>query len=338
MQSGDRYTTIDIPGHAFTVPYGINTAGQIVGYYADSVYPGLINHGFLLSGGNLTIIDVPGSTSTSAFGISDGSEIVGSFQDARGEHGFVLVGGQFTTVDVPGAISTAATGVNNTGQIVGTHQFGDSLVHSFLLVDDHFTAIDVPGAWYTVAHGINDAGVIVGEFIDGSGNHGFILRDGHYMTIDVPDSGSFTSALGINTSGQIVGAYTDFDLGRTHGYLATPAAVDKIPPIITVTASPATLSPPNGRLVPVTVSGTITDGTNGFGVQASTCQVIDEYGQIQPSGSVPLVNGGYSFTVTLQASRRGNDQDGRHYTIAVSARDNAGNLGRALATVTVPRN
>ena len=46
----------------------------------------------------------------------------------------------------------------------------------------------------------------------------------------------------------------------------------------------------------------------------------------------------YSFTVTLQASRRGNDQDGRHYTIAVSARDNAGNLRRALATVTVPHN
>jgi hypothetical protein len=49
------------------------------------------------------------------------------------------------------------------------------------------------------------------------------------------------------------------------------------------------------------------------GLQASTYQVIDEYGQIQPSGSVPLVNGGYSFTVSLQASRRGNDQDGRHY-------------------------
>jgi hypothetical protein len=63
---------------------------------------------------------------------------------------------------------------------------------------------------------------------------------------------------------------------------------------LTVAASPATLWPPNGKLV--------------------------------------------TFTVGLQALRRGNDQDGRHYMIAVSARDNAGNLGRALATVTVPRN
>jgi hypothetical protein len=114
--------------------------------------------------------------------------------------------------------------------------------------------------------------------------------------------------------------------------------VDKIPPVITVAASPATLSPPNGRLVPVTVSGTITDRSNGSGVQASTYQVIDEYGQIQPSGSVTLVDGTYTFTVALQASRRGNDPDGRHYMIAVSARDMAGNLGGASATVTVPRN
>jgi hypothetical protein len=42
--------------------------------------------------------------------------------------------------------------------------------------------------------------------------------------------------------------------------------------------------------------------------------------------------------VALQASRRGNDQNGRHYTIAVSAKDNAENLGVASAIVTVPRN
>jgi hypothetical protein len=47
-------------------------------------------------------------------------------------------------------------------------------------------------------------------------------------------------------------------------------------------------------------------------------------------------NGRYTFTVALEASRRGNDQDGRHYTIAVSAKDNAGNLGVASTVVTVP--
>jgi YVTN family beta-propeller protein len=130
---------------------------------------------------------------------------------------------------------------------------------------------------------------------------------------------------------------------RTIGVGSVPEAVaialvvvDTTPPAITVAASPATLSPPNGKLVDVRVSGMITDES---GVQAITYQVIDEYGQIQPSGSVtPEADGSYAFTVQLQASRRGNDQDGRRYTIIVSATDYAGNHGRASATVTVPRN
>jgi hypothetical protein len=76
---------------------------------------------------------------------------------------------------------------------------------------------------------------------------------------------------------------------------------------------------------------------NGLGVQASTYQVIDEYRQIQPQGSVPIADGSYAFTVALEASRRGNDRDGRSYTIVVSATDVAGNQGSASATVTVPR-
>jgi hypothetical protein len=85
------------------------------------------------------------------------------------------------------------------------------------------------------------------------------------------------------------------------------------------------------------VPGKVTDESGGSGVQACTYQVIDEYGQIQPKGDVPLVDGRDASTVGLQASRRGNDQDGRRYTIEVSATDQAGNEGSKSATVTVPR-
>jgi probable HAF family extracellular repeat protein len=196
----------------------------------------------------------------------------------------------------------------------------------------------VPGATNTTAEGINTSGQIVGVYNDSRGEvHSFLYAAGAFTPFDMPGAVA-TEAYGINTSGQIVGLYADSSRGQ-HGFLATPL-VDKIPPVITVSASPATLSPPNGRLVPVTVLGTITDESGGSGVQEGSAvyQVIDEYGQIQPSGSVTLLDGKYSFTVALQASRRGNDQDGRHYTIVVSARDMAGNLGRAMATVTVPRN
>jgi hypothetical protein len=117
-------------------------------------------------------------------------------------------------------------------------------------------------------------------------------------------------------------------------------AMDTIPPAVTVSASPATLWPPNGKLVPVTVSGTMTDSEpDGSGVNASSAAfvVADEYGQVQPSGSITLgADGSYAFTILLQASRKGNDQDGRHYVIIVSAKDNAGNLGASSTMVTVP--
>jgi hypothetical protein len=63
-----------------------------------------------------------------------------------------------------------------------------------------------------------------------------------------------------------------------------------------VSASTATLSPPNGKRVTVTVSGMITDEP-GSGVSRAAYQVTDEYGEIQPSGGLTLVDGQYTFTV-----------------------------------------
>jgi hypothetical protein len=111
-----------------------------------------------------------------------------------------------------------------------------------------------------------------------------------------------------------------------------------VPPVITVSTTPKSLWPPNGRTVTVTVSGTITD-TAACAVNAKSAAyvVTDEYGQVQPTGGIILGAGGtYSFTVPLQASRMGKDPDGRQYTITVRAKDNAGNAGSASAVVTVP--
>jgi FG-GAP-like repeat/FG-GAP repeat len=106
-------------------------------------------------------------------------------------------------------------------------------------------------------------------------------------------------------------------------------------PVITVSTTPTSLWPPNGKMMPVTVSGTITDP--GCTVTSSAYAVTDEYGQVQPSGEVTLGAGGaYSFTVLLQASRLGTDLDGRLYTITVSANNNAGEAGSQASDVIVP--
>jgi uncharacterized membrane protein len=70
---------------AFTVAFGINNAGQIVGLFSDATG----GHGFFRdSGGLFTTLDVPGRP-TFALGINDAGQIVGDFNDAAGTHGFL---------------------------------------------------------------------------------------------------------------------------------------------------------------------------------------------------------------------------------------------------------
>jgi hypothetical protein len=103
------------------------------------------------------------------------------------------------------------------------------------------------------------------------------------------------------------------------------------PSSITATASPMVLWPPNGTLVPVTISGSAIDGQSG--IAAIQYSVIDEYGEVQPSGSIPSSNGPFSFTIALLQDRRGNDKDGRRYTITAVAVDGAGNTKAAAPIV-----
>ncbi len=117
----------------------------------------------------------------------------------------------------------------------------------------------------------------------------------------------------------------------------TSICIDTTPPIITASANPATLWPPNWRTVPVTVAGRISEADSGVNAATAKYSVVDEYGHIQPSGRISFGPGGnYLFTVLLEASRAGTDKNGRRYLITVSAKDNAGNLASASAVVTVP--
>ena len=158
------------------------------------------------------------------------------------------------------------------------------------------------------------------------------------------NNGQVTVVAGSTASTQISGQGTNSvslraldNAGNISSLVTLPVNIDLTPPAISVSANPSSLWPPNGRMVPVTVSGTITDNLSGVNPSSATFAVHDEYGLVQPSGPVTLGSGGsYSFVVSLQASRDGSDQDGRQYTITVSASDLAGNHGSASTVVTVP--
>src|SRR6266540_4169157 len=55
--SKGKCTTIDFPGASFSSAFGVNNAGQVVGFYSDATG----RHGFLLVHGAFTTIDPPQS-------------------------------------------------------------------------------------------------------------------------------------------------------------------------------------------------------------------------------------------------------------------------------------
>jgi hypothetical protein len=112
---------------------------------------------------------------------------------------------------------------------------------------------------------------------------------------------------------------------------------DTTPPAIELSATPSVLWPADGRLRPVVVSGTVTDNGSGPDPAGVRYEIRDEYGTLQPSGTLAIDGGGnFSVTVLLAASRRGHDKDGRTYTIVVHAIDRDGNATVRSTTVVVP--
>jgi hypothetical protein len=109
---------------------------------------------------------------------------------------------------------------------------------------------------------------------------------------------------------------------------------DTVAPTVTATVSPLTIWSPNGAMVPVTLSGVVTDAGSGPGTVRYS--VKDEYGTVQPIGGPIAANGdgSYSFQVVLQASRKGSDKNGRTYTFTVTATDKAGMTATKVLVVT----
>jgi probable HAF family extracellular repeat protein len=61
-----------VPGSTFTGARGINTSGQIVGWYGDARG---IEHGFLLDvDGGYTTLDPPGAIQTEVNGVNDSGQ------------------------------------------------------------------------------------------------------------------------------------------------------------------------------------------------------------------------------------------------------------------------
>ncbi len=133
-----------------TIPLSINTAGVIVGSYADA---NRVYHGFVRAAtGTITTFDAPGASTitgsglirgTAAISVNTAGDITGFYVDASGVfHGFVrAANGTITTFDAPGAIAGTVTplllggtipvSINASGDIAGFYLDTNGMFHGF---------------------------------------------------------------------------------------------------------------------------------------------------------------------------------------------------------------
>lgn len=81
VKNGTHYTTLDVPGAAYTIGNGINNEGVVSGLYVN---PDTSHHGFIWSRGQFITVDanVPGSIGTEWIGLNDHGDLAGIYFDA----------------------------------------------------------------------------------------------------------------------------------------------------------------------------------------------------------------------------------------------------------------
>ncbi|MFZ0392986.1 MAG: chitobiase/beta-hexosaminidase C-terminal domain-containing protein, partial [Terracidiphilus sp.] len=212
-----------------TMGVGIDTAGDVVGVYADS---NNAYHGFLLPANSTTPIefddpDAPTTTSergTFPMGINDNGQIVGfyttcCYNTTSAYYGFLLAAGNFA----PGNFTASANYTTIMAPGAGTGETANGVKEG------------------TTPLALNASGVVTGYYVDANGNrHGFIYNsattaftnpqiDGPGATTNTGHGGSFsgTVPMSIDAAGDVVGSWTDSSQVR-HGFILPAGATRAI--------------------------------------------------------------------------------------------------------------
>jgi hypothetical protein len=129
----------------------------------------------------------------------------------------------------------------------------------------------------------------------------------------------------------VIGTCTDL-AGNSASMTVGDINIDLTAPVISCTATPGTLWPPNGEMIPVNVSISLTDSLSGSAGFKLVSITTNEPGDDKVEG---FVLGSPSTTGKLRARRLGSGT-GRVYTLTYEGADRAGNVAMCTTAVTVP--
>jgi hypothetical protein len=146
----------------------------------------------------------------------------------------------------------------------------------------------------------------------------------------------YNGSISISNEGATTISYRSTDrAGNVETVKPVTVQIDKTAPTITLTANPSTIRSPNGKPVTVQLRGTGSDTVSGLASVSYT--VTDEYGTSLsiPTRTLSGNSANWTDSITLEASRRGNDLDGRLYRVVATITDVAGNTSTATADIVV---
>jgi probable HAF family extracellular repeat protein len=209
--SAETYNFTALPGlngWGATIAYGINDAGQVVGYSQNS---NGINQAVIWKGTTPTAIgpalSPPAGEFTQASAINNFGQVVGNI----GTQPTIWNGTIPTSLGTPpGTAYSIPYAINNFGQVVGTSvQTPGSSYYATIWNGTTPTVLSTPAGYVSNGQGINDAGQVVGNIGNSNQAQAAIWTGTTLTLLDNLPLGSNALALAINDAGQVVGLASD---------------------------------------------------------------------------------------------------------------------------------
>lgn len=310
--------------------FAVNTQGDVIGY---SITANGETHGFIWRNGTMTDLGTLGGGFSSPAALNNLGQVVGLSATGSGAmHAFVWQKGAMVDLN---SLLTANSGweltsgelINDQGRIAGSGSRAGA--------DQAFVLDLAAGNNPPVANAGPDQNVECQSqvVLDGSASAD---PDGDPLTYEWSAGGYVLGTNAILSGTFALGTYsvtlkvTD-PCGLSSLATVVVRVLDSVAPAIqSLAVSPDVLSPPNHKLVPITVSATVADACDATPlckILSITANEATEPGDIQITGKL---------TATLAASRNPSG-GGRAYTITVQATDAAGNNTISTIKVTVPQ-